>query len=831
VTTPALDEADFDAVDFRAMAESVPALVFVTDIAGSNLYTNASFQNFAGLAADALIGSGWLTVLHPDDRARAAEIWSQAVASEEPYEADYRFRAADGEYRWHLCRARPSRKESRITHWVGTCTDIEDRRESQQLLLESEKRFRTLTDAIPALVFVADAAGNNIYTNPQFHEYSGMSGDALTGSGWLNVFDPAIRARVADAWAKTLQNARPYEVQSRLRRADGVLRTFIVRANPLPGADGNVIQWVGTGMDIQQTVDDREALAESRRALEAINSELETRVAKRAAELTRANRGLQTEIKRREAMQATMHQSQKLEALGQLTSGIAHDFNNILAAITSGYALIEQRTDDAETRLIAEHCKAAAFRGAKLVKQMLAFARQEVLAPQLVSISRLADEIEPLIRQAIPGTIVKIDIAPNLPDVLIDPVLLETALLNLAVNARDAMPDGGSVVITARLAPADMRGRPAQLSGLDAVAICLRDTGEGMAPDVLQRVIEPFFTTKAPGKGTGLGLAMVHGFVEQSGGAMHIESVVGRGTAVTLYLPCTSKEMETPQDAEPAFDLSAPAQGAILLVDDDVDVCAITAIQLRAFGYSVTEANDLPSAMAAITQGIAFDYVLSDVVMPGGDGIALAKLIRSQRRDVPILFMTGRADSDRVTGEIVLQKPFTPTTLAGMLTNLADTEARERDTRAKIATRIRSDSLKDMLSQWERVKIAGLVPEFDLFDIELCSVREQLAVIEVDAAHVPMRFFYSHVGNDLEQALGQPLAGRELEVRGIDQFGTVEDSYRRCFKSRQPVYEYAKAKLGDGVTELFERIILPYSCGGQLVDRLVSVVVLGKSDA
>jgi PAS domain S-box-containing protein len=686
--------------------------------------------------------------------------------------------------------------------------------------------FQALAEVMPGLVFVTDDGGANVYTNPKFHEFSGRDAAALSGDGWLSVVDPGDRARIGGAWQHSAERGQPFETEFRMRRADGTHRMFLVRASPVTAADGRLVQWVGTGMDIEDTVAAREALAASRAELEAANAKLERRVKERTDELSRTNKTLRSEIKSRETMQAALHQSQKLEALGQLTSGIAHDFNNILAAIAGGFALIEKRAPDDYMRNIAEHCQAAAHRGAKLVKQMLAFARQEVLAPRNVDVVALIRDAEVLIRQAIPGTVVTVDVADDLPHVLIDPVLLETALLNLSVNARDAMPGGGTLSITAQLAPLDDARRPAELGGHDAVAISICDTGSGMPPEILQRVVEPFFTTKPPGMGTGLGLAMVHGFVTQSGGAMRIESEVGTGTTVTLFLRCGESDSEVDVSETPASHGPSTGEGTVLLVDDDADVRAITSLQLRDFGYTVVEAQDLASAIAAFDRVPNIDFVLTDVVMPGGDGVALAQDIRARRRDVPILFMTGRADSERVAGEMVIQKPFTPVALATLLTRIIETEARERATRARIATRLQSDCLADMLALWEGTKVAGRIPDFAGFDPDQCREPHRLAVLEVDAAFVPMRFRFVSAGSALEQALGMPLAGTELDVQGRDGAGSIEESYRRCVKTGQPVYDYTRMKLGDGVTERFERLVLPYSSGGRMVDRLVSVVVI-----
>ena len=287
----------------------------------------------------------------------------------------------------------------------------------------------------------------------------------------------------------------------------------------------------------------------------------------------------------------------------------------------------------------------------------------------------------------------------------------ETALLDLAVNSRDAMPGGGTLSLTAGLSRPGDHNHPAKLKSVEAVAIAVRDSGEGMPPEIVQRVTEPFFTTKAPGAGTGLGLAMVHGFIGQSGGAMHIDSRVGAGTTITLYLPLNTVAGEVEPVAVAIADAAVvTGVGAVLLVDDDAAARAVAAEQLRDLGYTVTVTDGYAAAMAQIATGGLFDCVVSDVVMPGGDGIALAAEMRSTRPTLPILFMTGRADGKRVVGEQVLHKPFKLNELASAVTDVFDLSIRERATIAKIASRSRSQYVADMLKHWSAASSPARCP-------------------------------------------------------------------------------------------------------------------------
>jgi signal transduction histidine kinase len=402
---------------------------------------------------------------------------------------------------------------------------------------------------------------------------------------------------------------------------------------PLRDEDGQITHIVASGVPVDERI-------AAEQQLRSLNRSLEQRVAE--------------EVERREAAMSALVQSQKLDALGQLTAGIAHDFNNVVAAISGGFHLVQKWSRQDKVKEVARLGADAAKRGSELVKHLLAFARQQVLAPRSVDLHELIENIMPLIAQSLGrGITLKVDCPADIGMVLVDPVQLETALINLAVNARDAMPGGGDLLIA---------GCPAHDG--EAIAITVRDTGEGMSPEVLSRALEPFFTTKEQGKGTGLGLAMVHGFARQSGGALAVESRVGHGTSVTLTLP---RAVEAQGDAAPAeaVDQPGPAHGrAILLIDDDDLVRTVTSHQLQDMGHRVVEASSGDMAISLLADDCDVDLVLCDVVMPRESGPAVAARIRKLWPGTPIVFMTGHANRDQLKGEAILDKPFTPRQLA-----------------------------------------------------------------------------------------------------------------------------------------------------------------------
>ena len=827
-----------------------------------------SYRNLFGMAPDgeSVTNAEMLAIMHPDDHATFNASVERGLATGERITVDYRFILPTGEVR-NMRGVGQRVGGAGSSKTAGIVEDITERVTIEAMLQDRAARLSLLSRIAAKLVLtgaqahkllceiftdIAERIGVEIYFNYQL----GDEPDTLmmASSGGL---DDAVRAhfarlRFGEQLCGTVAETRTPLIIEDLQKSENPKAAEFKSAGatcyagyPLL-ADGELmgtiafasrkrVHFAPGDLELIDTVCHLVAAALAREQLETglqrANTQLETKVATRTADLVSANRALKAEIKRRAAAQAALIHGQKLEALGQLTSGIAHDFNNILASIAGGMSLIERSTDDDKIKVLTGHCQDAAFKGAKLVKQMLAFARQEVLAPSAVSLAGLAEEVRPLISQAIPGNVIVIDFPADLPKVHIDAVMLETALLNLAVNARDAMPGGGNLSITATTSQPGDPGHPLELAAAPAVAIAVRDDGTGMPPEVVQRVTEPFFTTKAPGTGTGLGLAMVYGFVTQSGGALRIQSRPKQGTTVTLYLPFAgdadiAPSPETVTQAEAA----RPGIGAIMLVDDDPTVRAIAAAQLRDLGYTVTAADGLAGAMALIDAGAVFDCVVSDVVMPGGDGIALAEAIRATQPALPILFMTGRADNARVAGETVVPKPFKIGELAGAVATAIARPAQEAATLEKIGARCRSRCVADMLDRWRTSKTVSKVPRFGDFDPDICAEPHRLAIIKADPAQLPMRFEVVSAGKELEALLGRPLHGTELDVRGLDGFGSIEESYRRAVKSGLPVFDTMRMDFGDGTPERFERIIVPYSSNGQITDRLVSVVVFATEN-
>lgn len=398
--------------------------------------------------------------------------------------------------------------------------------------------------------------------------------------------------------------------------------------------------------------------------------ELERLVAARTEALELANRQLREESERRARTQEALLQAQKLETIGQLVGGVAHDFNNLLMAVTGNLDLLAKTLGpDPRTRRLLDGAIEGARRGATLTQRLLAFARKQELRARATDLAGLVDGMRSLIERSIgPMVELRVTAPERLPAVRVDPNQLEMALLNLAVNARDAMPEGG--VLTIALDPQTIAGRCDDLPSGPYVRLTVRDTGTGMDSETLSRAVEPFFSTKGVGKGTGLGLSMVHGLAQQSGGAFRIESQLGVGTAAHLWLPVTAAPIEESAGASPAQD-SSPA-ATILLVDDDVLIAASTQALLEDLGHRVIEAHSGSEALALLEQGLRPDLVITDYAMPGMTGIDLAAAVRTRAPELPILLATGYAEIQGrpPDGLPRMAKPYTQSQLSAQISRL-----------------------------------------------------------------------------------------------------------------------------------------------------------------
>jgi signal transduction histidine kinase/CheY-like chemotaxis protein len=413
---------------------------------------------------------------------------------------------------------------------------------------------------------------------------------------------------------------------------------------------------------------------EARERIETIRAAetlLERRVEERTSELESANRQLAGQIAERERVENVLRQAQRLEAVGQLTSGVAHDFNNLLMVVLGNIRQMQKTLDDPVIQRRLKMMAQAAERGAQLTAQMLAFSRRQRLEPRAVDLNDTVQSMRDLLQATMGGSVqIETVLQSDLWAAMIDPTQIELVILNLAINARDAMEVGGTLIVETGNVTVGPPVTPEEPAAGDYVMVAVTDTGSGMSPEVLAKVFEPFFTTKEVGKGSGLGLSQVFGLAKQSGGGVRIDSTPGEGASVRVFLPRAST---TPRVAEVdglAAAERAPKSLRVLLVDDDSAVREVTAGLLQDLGYRVVEAGSGGAALDLLDRQAEIDVLLVDFAMPGMNGAEVAREVRARRPDLPILFVTGYADTEALAAagdDGILRKPFVERDLAAKL--------------------------------------------------------------------------------------------------------------------------------------------------------------------
>lgn len=567
---------------------------------------------------------------------------------------------------WFTFSYSPIRDESgKVAGMFCSATETTEKVLGERRLEAQRQRQRLLFEQVPGFVAILRGPEHVFeYVNDAYDRVAGKRGfvgqtvraayPELEGTGLFEALDRAFATGepyVAHDVPLSLQRARAAE-------PDLLFLSFTYQ--PIIEESGEVTGMFVQGHDVTQ---EHQALA----SLTHLNATLEEQVSKRTNELLSA--------------EVSLRQAQKMEAMGQLTGGVAHDFNNLLTPIIGSLDMLIRRGlgNDRERRLI-EGALESADRAKTLVQRLLAFARRQPLQAVAVDLTALVNGMATLIGSTVgPNIVVRVELDENLPPASADANQLEMAILNLGVNARDAMPAGGTLTITA--ACENVRGE--HRSGLkqgDYVRLAVADTGTGMDEATLARAIEPFFSTKGIGKGTGLGLSMVHGLAAQLGGGLTIVSEPGHGTAVELWLPISLEALE--QEGEPMVALApVTSRGCVLLVDDEALVRMSTADMLADLGYHVIEADSAEQALRSFDEGAAPDLLITDHLMPGMSGAELAQEVRARKPGLPILIVSGYAEADEIAPDLPrLIKPFRIVELAQCLTNLAGEDAAKTET-------------------------------------------------------------------------------------------------------------------------------------------------------
>ena len=540
--------------------------------------------------------------------------------------------------------------------------DVTERHVAAQALRESEERFRLIADSAPVPIWVTKLDRKRGFVNQAYVRFLGIDYEQAVDFDWRTVLHPDDAPRVLAESVAGEASLEPFVLEARYRTGDGSWRWVQSISQPRWGPDGAHVGFIGVAHDV---TDAKTAQA----SLHEVNETLEQRVAARTADLESALDRLQAEVGERLRAEDALRQAQKMEAVGQLTGGIAHDFNNLLTPVIGGLELIAAKVEDPRLKRIAQTALESGRRGARLTGQLLAFSRIQRITMAPVAVNPLIERLQSLLHHTI-GRSIRIEtrLDPEAGLGLCDSNQLENAILNLAINARDSMlakAPGGPNILTIATGRAVLEAE-ADHPGGDFVRIIVADTGEGMTPEIVARATEPFFSTKPLGKGTGLGLAQVYAIARQSGGSLRIASSPGEGASVEILLPAACVPENAKPQAGPAEADAAPGRAGaarIMVVDDDAGVRAFLAESLEGLGHEVLALESGAQALERLVEWRP-DLALIDYAMPDMNGADVACAVRARVRDLPIVFVTGFADTERIEAALgadaaVLRKPFT----------------------------------------------------------------------------------------------------------------------------------------------------------------------------
>jgi PAS domain S-box-containing protein len=627
----------------------------------------ASFGITAQEAAEGLPLERVTKTIHGEDRARVEHEIRLALVRGGAYQCEYRVQRRDGDYRWVEARGRVEYDASgEPSRFLGVLLDIQARRVAEAERDRSTSLLRTLIAAVPGVVFAKDREGRMLVANHGTTELIGKPPEFYIGKTDFEYLEDKDQARVIMATDQRIMNAGvAEEVEEHVKLADGSDAIWLSLKAPLRDEAGQIVGLIGSSIDVT-------ARKRAEAAVQELNQTLEQRVRQAISE--------------REAVEDALRQSQKMEAVGQLTGGIAHDFNNLLAGISGSLELMHMRLGQgrvADVDRYLQVAQGAVQRAAALTHRLLAFSRRQTLAPIATNVNTLIAGMEELIRRTVgPSIDIQVQAAADLWTTLIDPAQLENSLLNLCINARDAMPHGGLILIETRNEWLDEHSHlEHDLQAGKYVGIRVTDSGCGMSSDIASRAFEPFFTTKPVGQGSGLGLSMIYGFAQQSGGQITIDSKPQEGTTVCLHLPRHAHQAAlAPVTANAPGAVLAGDGETVLVVDDESSVRLLVTEVLGSLGYVAIEAADSLAGLRILQSDVRIDLLVTDVGLPGGiNGRQMADAGRQSRPELPVLFITGYAETmvlDKCHLEPrtdVLTKPFALETLAARIRILIKT--------------------------------------------------------------------------------------------------------------------------------------------------------------
>ncbi|MGK6325447.1 PAS domain-containing protein [Sphingomonas sp. DT-51] len=638
---------------FRLTADAVPQIVWITDAEGRTEFFNKQWSDYTGIPYEPTTATAVAANhVHPEDAEATMAAFEEARRTGTTFLVEHRIRSKAGHHRWFLVRGEPFRdpRTGEIVRWFGASVDIHDRKLAEARLREMNATLEArVADALAEHRVLADVIdGTDIFVQVVDREYNWLAINRAAAQEFARIFGvrrpkagdnmlamlenrPDARRAIEAVWSRALGGEEFVAVDEfgdpSLHR-----RYYEMRFRTLRDSVGRAVGAYQFVSDVTDRLREQNTLKEAQEAL---------------------------------------RQSQKMEAMGQLTGGVAHDFNNLLTPIIGSLDLLHRKGIGGEReRRLVDGALQSAERAKTLVQRLLAFARRQPLQPMAVDLGKLIAGMANLIASTSgPQVKLLVDTAPDLPAAMADPHQLEMAILNLAVNARDAMPDGGTLTIAAKAAVVGTSQR-AEVPPGRYVRLSVADTGTGMDADTLRRAVEPFFSTKGVGKGTGLGLSMVHGLAAQLGGALDITSKPGLGTCIELWLPASAGVAVQFGQEEKTIEGPAAA-GTALLVDDEDLVRVSTADMLADLGYSVVEVGSAEEALRLLEDGQRFDILVTDHLMPGMTGTELARRVREHHAKAPVLVVSGYAEVEGIAPDLPrLTKPFRQADLAAKLSEI-----------------------------------------------------------------------------------------------------------------------------------------------------------------
>lgn len=607
---------------FRELANAMPQLVWTTDLEGKCVYGNRLLKETIG--AHSL--ENWGAAIHPDDLDRVMQRYAESYRTGQPYTAEHRiFVQGLQAYRWFLARAIPSRDASgQIEMWYGAATDIDDLKRIEAALRDERDRLTAIAAACPSVLFTYMVAPDGTHTlpyaAPAIADLFGLPLEVLKAdiTRVVDRIESQDVQRLGEMLSAAAERMTPLETTFQMHHPTKGSVWVECQASPCRLADGSVC-WHGT----------------------------------------------LTDITRRKLLEARLLQSEKLEAIGRLAGGVAHDFNNMLTVIISACSVLEAELRKETSQLEnVQAIRDAALRAAALTKQLLAFSRQQPAAPQQLNLNAVISQTEGILARLVGSSVaLQTELADDLKLVFVDPSQVEQILVNLVVNSRDAIDQTGCIRISTHNANRD---KP-------YVEVCIADDGCGMPVETLRHIYEPFFTTKPIGKGTGLGLAVVHGIVTQNNGLIEVESRVGEGTIFRILLPAVELVVMSDSKTRKTGPLVGGNEG-VLVVDDEPAIGMTTAKTLRSLGYSVFIAASPEQAQKTFENNQdQIDVLLTDLLMPGCSGLELADRLSARKKKLSVVIMSGHrtssfdhADVAR-TGYRFLPKPYTTLELSSAL--------------------------------------------------------------------------------------------------------------------------------------------------------------------